>query len=246
MAESTTVARNDHPVNKKRGIIGKSIDNVFKVIGLLLFSALVSIIIEWIGMSFYYPDEGYHHAENMLNREIGYLGSAMEGDSINGEAIKSANNNVNDVVSFLFIDSGIVDTLVAAKTINPEDGTFTRNAKLLIADYYDYLMAAIFIMTMFFVRLSILILSMPAFILFGIVGLSDGLMQRDLRRWCGGNESGYIYHWAKRFALPVLVITWIIYLAIPNSIHPNFIITPFAVLFGLVLMVMSSKFKKYL
>ena len=101
-------------------------------------------------------------------------------------------------------------------------------------------------MTMFFVRLSILILSMPAFILFGIVGVSDGLMQRDLRRWCGGNESGYIYHWAKRFALPVLVITWVIYLAIPSSIHPNFIITPFAVMFGLVLMVMSSKFKKYL
>ena len=245
MAETTTVARNDHPV-KKRGVISKTIDNFFKVLGLLIFSALISIIIEWIGMTFYYPDEGYHHAQSMLEREIGYLGSALEGDSLNGEAIETASNHVNDTVTFLFIDSGLVDTLVSAKTPAPGDGTIMRNAKLVVAEYYDYLMSAIFIMTMFFVRLSILVLSMPAFLLFGIVGLSDGLMQRDLRRWCGGNESGYIYHWAKRFALPVLVITWVIYLAIPNSIHPNFIITPFAVLFGLVLMVMSSKFKKYL
>ena len=245
MAESTTVARNDHPV-KKRGVISKTFDNIFKVFGLLLFSALISIIIEWVGMTFYYPEEGYQHAQNMLEREIGYLGSALEGDNLNDDAIKTASSHVNDTVTFLFIDSGLVDALVSAKTVGPDDGTIMRNVKMVVAAYYDYLMSAVFIITMFFVRLSILILSMPAFVLFGIVGLSDGLMQRDLRRWCGGNESGYIYHWAKRFALPVLVITWVIYLAIPNSIHPNFIITPFAVLFGLVLMVMSSKFKKYL
>jgi integrating conjugative element membrane protein (TIGR03747 family) len=245
MAETTTVARNDHPV-KKRGVISKTFDNIFKVFGLLIFSALISIIIEWIGMTFYYPDEGYQHAQNMLEREIGYLGSALESDRLNGDAIETAGDHVNDTVSFLFIDSGLLDALVSAKTPAPGDSTIIRYAKLVVGDYYDYLVSAMFIMTMFFVRLSILILSMPAFLLFGIVGLSDGLMQRDLRRWCGGNESGYIYHWAKRFALPVLVITWVIYLAIPSSIHPNFIITPFAVLFGLVLMVMSSKFKKYL
>ncbi|PCJ88266.1 MAG: TIGR03747 family integrating conjugative element membrane protein [Thiotrichaceae bacterium] len=245
MAETTTVARNDHPV-KKRGVISKTFDNIFKVFGLLIFSALISIIIEWIGMTFYYPDEGYQHAQNMLEREIGYLGNALESDRLNGDAIETAGDYVNDTVSFLFIDSGLLDALVSAKTPTAGDSTIMRYAKLVVGEYYDYLISAMFIMTMFFVRLSILILSMPAFLLFGIVGLSDGLMQRDLRRWCGGNESGYIYHWAKRFALPVLVITWVIYLAIPSSIHPNFIITPFAVMFGLVLMVMSSKFKKYL
>lgn len=241
-----TVASSDHPVNKKRGMISKSIDNIFKVIGLLLFSALVSVIIEWLGMAFYYSEEGYKHAENMLNREIGYLGSALKEEGLNSDVITMASNHIDSTVSFLFIDSGLVELLAAAKTIDPADGAIKQYVKLAIAEYYDYLMAAIYVLTIFFVRLSILILSMPAFVLFGIVGLADGLMQRDLRRWCGGNESGYIYHWAKRFALPVLVITWVIYLAIPSSIHPNFIITPFAVLFGLVLMVMSSKFKKYL
>lgn len=247
MAE-TTVARAEHPVAKK-GFIGKTMDLIFKIIGLLLFSALMSIIIEWIGMLFFYPEQGYtgyEHAEEIMRKEISYLGSSLDGDSINGEAVQAASGKVTDVVNFLFIDSGIVDMLSAARTPDVNDGKFVRVVKGLIAEYYIYFMAAIYILIMFLIRLSILILSIPAFMLFGLVGVSDGLMQRDLRRWCGGNESGYIYHWAKRFAIPVLILAWVIYLAIPNSIHPNFIITPFAVLFGLVLMVMTSKFKKYL
>ena len=247
MAESS-VARAEHPVAKK-GFVGKTLDMFFKVIGLLIFSALMSIIIEWIGMTFFYAEQGYtgyEHAELMMRKEIGYLGNSLEADSLNGEAVQKASSTANDVVHFLFIDSGLVDNLTAAKTPSPTDGKFIRLVKGLIAEYYNYFMAAIYILIMFFIRLSVLVLSMPAFILFGLVGVSDGLMQRDLRRWCGGNESGYVYHWAKRFAMPVLVMAWVIYLSIPNSIHPNFIITPFAVLFGLVLMVMTSKFKKYL
>jgi integrating conjugative element membrane protein (TIGR03747 family) len=247
MAESS-VARAEHPVAKK-GFIGKTLDLIFKVIGLLLFSALMSIIIEWIGMVFFYSEQGYtgyEHAEEMMRKEISYLGSSLDGDSLNGEAVQAASGKVTDVVNFLFIDSGIVDMLTSAKTPDANDGKFVRLVKGLIAEYYNYFMAAIYILIMFLIRLSILVLSIPAFLLFGLVGVSDGLMQRDLRRWCGGNESGYIYHWAKRFAMPVLIMAWVIYLAIPNSIHPNFIITPFAVLFGLVLMVMTSKFKKYL
>ena len=247
MAESS-VARAEHPVAKK-GFIGKTLDLIFKVIGLLLFSALMSIIIEWIGMVFFYPEQGYtgyEHAEEMMRKEISYLGSSLDGDSLNGEAVQAASGKVTDVVNFLFIDSGIVDMLTSAKTPDANDGKFVRLVKGLIAEYYNYFMAAIYILIMFLIRLSILVLSIPAFFLFGLVGVSDGLMQRDLRRWCGGNESGYIYHWAKRFAMPILIVAWVIYLAIPSSIHPNFIITPFAVLFGLVLMVMTSKFKKYL
>lgn len=241
----TSVAKAEHPV-AKRGLIGKTFDLIFKILGLLFLSALMSIIIEWVGMTVFYPEQGYRHAEGMMQKEISYISSSIDGDDLNGNVVEAAGNKISELVNFLFIDSGIIDSLASARKPNPNDGWFKRNAKGFVTDFYDYFMAAIYILIMFFIRLSILFLSLPAFILFGVVGVSDGLMQRDLRRWCGGNESGYIYHWAKRFAFPVLVISWIVYLAIPNSIHPNFIITPFAVLFGLVLMVMTSKFKKYL
>jgi integrating conjugative element membrane protein (TIGR03747 family) len=244
MAEQS-VQRNDHPVARK-GFIGKTLDLVFKIIGLLLFSAVMSVVIEWIGISFFYPELGYTHSEQMMKQEMGYLSSSLDGDDLNREAINNASGRLNDVVTFLFIDSGLIDLLTAAKTPAPGDNRFIVFVKQVAADYYNYFMSAIYVLIMFLIRLSILVLSIPVFIMFGLVGVADGLMQRDLRRWCGGTESGYIYHWAKKFAFPVLVVSWMAYLSIPCSIHPNFIVTPFAVLYGLVLMVMTSKFKKYL
>lgn len=244
MAETST-NNSSHPT-KKRGVIGKSIDFIFKILGVLVFSALISILIEWIGMTFFYPDEGYRHAEEMMHQELGYLGASVDGDKTNSRAVAHASEWITDFVDVAFVNSGVLEGLQSVKTIEPNDGKIIRVIKGLLAEYHPYLMAAVFITIMFMVRLSILVLSIPAFVMFGVVGLTDGLMQRDLRRWCGGNESGFIYHWAKKFALPVLVIAWILYLAIPNSVHPNLIITPFAVLFGLVIMVMASKFKKYL
>ena len=47
---------------------------------------------------------------------------------------------------------------------------------------------------LFSVRLAILTLAMPVFLLFSLVALVDGLVQRDLRRWGGGRESSFVYH----------------------------------------------------
>ncbi len=232
--------------SKPQGFIGKTFAFIMKVIGLLILSAILSIIIEWIGITVYYPEEGYKHSERMMMQEIEYLNSSLVHDSINEGAINKASNYISDLVDFLFINSGVVEKITRARTKTTDDGKFMGFFKGLINEYYNYFMSAIYILVMFFIRLSILILSMPTFVLFGLVGVADGLMQRDLRRWGGGNESAYIYHWAKQFSFPALVGAWVVYLSIPNSIHPNYIITPFAVLFGLVLLVMTSKFKKYL
>ena len=244
MAESKN-DRVDQPT-KKKGFFGKTLDLIFRIIGLLIFSAVISIIIEWIGMVFFYPEEGYQHAQLMMKKEIGYLGASLDTDQSNTDAVKKASSIISQTVNFIFIDSGLFDFIGRAKTVTENDGEFMSVFKGLFAEYYNFALAAIYIFVMFLVRLSILVLSLPAFILFAAVGFSDGLMQRDLRRWCGGNESGFIYHWAKKFSIPILFAAWVIYLAIPASIHPNYIITPFSVLFGLVVMVMASKFKKYL
>ena len=98
----------------------------------------------------------------------------------------------------------------------------------------------------FSVRLAVLALAMPVFVMFTMVAIVDGLVKRDLRRWGGGRESSFVYHWAKRSALPLLVLTWVIYLALPFSLHPSLVVLPFATLFALSVAVTASTFKKYL
>lgn len=80
--------------------------------------------------------------------------------------------------------------------------------------------AAMTITQVFEVRLAVLILAFPAFILLSLLGLVDGLVQRDIRRWSGGRESSFIYHWAKKIVLPSLILPWIIYLAMPSVFIP--------------------------
>jgi integrating conjugative element membrane protein (TIGR03747 family) len=98
----------------------------------------------------------------------------------------------------------------------------------------------------FAVRLAILTLATPVFGLFTLVALVDGLVRRDLRRWGGGRESSFVYHYAKKAALPLIVTAWVLYLALPVSLHPSWIILPFALVFGFAVTITASTFKKYL
>ena len=44
----------------------------------------------------------------------------------------------------------------------------------------------------------------------------------------------------------LLVLTWVVYLALPFSLHPSFVILPFATLFAFSVAVTAGTFKKYL
>ena len=71
-------------------------------------------------------------------------------------------------------------------------------------------------------------------------------MRRDLRRWGGGRESSFVYHYAKQSVLPLVALAWAVYLALPFSLHPSVIVLPFAALFALSVSIMAGTFKKYL
>ena len=125
--------------------------------------------------------------------------------------------------------------------MKPDDHQVVVALKGFHAGIKDYAIAMVYTLMTFIVRVSILTLSLPLVFMFGLVGFVDGLMKRDIRRFTGGHESSFVYHIAKGFSMPLLILGWIVYLAMPVSVHPNYIITPFAVLFAF-----ASTFKKYL
>ena len=59
-------------------------------------------------------------------------------------------------------------------------------------------------------------------------------------------ESGFIYHRAKASLMPLAVLPWITYLALPISVHPLLILLPSAALLGLAVSLTAGSFKKYL
>ena len=228
------------------GFFIKSFHLVCKILGLLVMSALVSVLIEWIGMSFFYPEQGYHHAYRMMRQEAHYLTEAVTREpQLPGQRalISALVASLQEWLSVARTSQLLVDAMTQQASRAP---LMRQIMSHWLTAYFHYVMAAVFILILLVIRLLILVLSLPTFILFGLVGVVEGLMQRDLRRWCGGNESGFVYHWAKRWVQPVLFGCWMIYLMLPFSVHPNLVIIPFALLFGITLSVMTSRFKKYL
>ena len=128
----------------------------------------------------------------------------------------------------------------------PEEGRLRAVLRSTYAKAADYVIAAMTVTQVFAVRLAVLTLATPVFALLGLVALVDGLVQRDLRRWCGGRESSFVYHHAKKAILSALILAWIVYLGMPTSVHPNYVILPFAVMFAAAMAVTAGSFKKYL
>ena len=101
------------------------------------------------------------------------------------------------------------------------------------------------ILLLLLVRLSIVACALPAFFLIALVAFVDGLTERDIRRWCGGLESSWIYHFAKPWIIPVFIFGAAIYLTLPVSVNPVLVFAPAMAVTGLAVYIASSKFKLY-
>ena len=195
----------------------------------LCASLLFSIVIEWIGMVWFWPEEGAQHSYDLLRAELAHLngGDARPVLGIDAKAI--VERNATWTYETVWQRSGAI-------------GVIDR----LNGQVQEFAVALVNITLVFTTRVSILALSMPTFAVFGLVGLADGLIERDLRRWGGGRESGYVFHLAVRYIKPALIGAWVVYLSLPVSVSPFLVVVPFAVLFALAARISAASFKKYL
>ncbi|MCB1902682.1 MAG: TIGR03747 family integrating conjugative element membrane protein [Gammaproteobacteria bacterium] len=231
----------------RQGLLSKTLTTLAQGVQWLLLALLFSILTEWAGMLWWWPEEGLQHSRSMLQAEIGYLDSDFRKSVVASNPAAFAKAVADKTYTVLFEFTGLVD-LIAWMSVPPapDEGDVKFWIHTLFQPVAEFVIAAMQVTLVFSVRLAILTLATPVFVLFSLVALVDGFAKRDLRRWGGGRESSFVYHWAKRSALPLLVLSWVIYLALPFSLHPTFIVLPFAVLFALSVAVTASTFKKYL
>ena len=213
----------------------------------LLVSLLFSVVIEWLGMMFWWEEQGLAHSRQMLRAELGYLGDDFQRSLLTSDPLRFAQNVSRHFHHVLFELTRFVDFI---EWVTPAPRAGEEGLRITLHHAYQpiaaFVISAMQMTQVFAVRLSILTLATPVFGLFAGVALVDGLVRRDLRRWGGGRESSFVYHYAKKAALPLVVIAWVLYLALPFSLHPSWVILPFSIGFGLAVTVTASTFKKYL
>jgi integrating conjugative element membrane protein (TIGR03747 family) len=237
--------------SRQQGFFASLVSLPLRMLGVLIGSLLLSIIIECVGMHLFWPEQGWRHAQGMLNYELNHLSSHFSRSAVVQDPGRTAHQLVEVTYEWIFVKSGLLDWMsqASARARAPSHSD-ARDARYYISQVYvwseSYLIAAAFTTLTFIVRLLVLVLTLPLFVLAAFVGLVDGLVRRDIRKFGAGRESGFVYHRAKASLMPLAILPWIIYLTLPISVHPLLVLLPSAALLGLAVNITAASFKKYL
>lgn len=124
-------------------------------------------------------------------------------------------------------------------------GTATRRG--LWATFQPDMVIAGYATILFGIKLGMVAIALVIFALVMISAGTDGLVQRYIRRACGGYESAAIYHRAKLYGwrmLPPLAAT--LFFCSPVSFDPVWIFFPTLLISALLIRLQLTYYKKYL
>jgi integrating conjugative element membrane protein (TIGR03747 family) len=217
----------------------------FALFGVLCGSLLLSVTIECIGVAFFWPEQGEGHAREMLEYELGQVSENFTQSLLVQAPGRTAREWSEKAYDWVFVQSGLADGLRERSARNPSP-SFRDHLRRAAGVARTYLIAAAYTVLVFLVRLLVLTLSLPLFLTAVFVGLTDGLVRRDVRRFGAGRESGFVYHRARAALMPLATLPWVIYLALPVSVHPLWILLPSAAAPGAATCIAAATFKKYL
>ncbi len=191
---------------------------------LVLVVDLLFVVLIW--------KDGAQHMAELLARERQLLG--LDLDSSAGRFVDSAVAVAHD---WVFVKTGLGDWLA------------TQRSGLLAAvinGLWVLVETAVLGLQLFAMRVAVLVLSVPLFVVVGATAVADGLYGWLMRRTRGGRESGFIYHRAKRAVPAFLLLVWVVYLIPPIPMDPRWIMPPFILAFAIALRLRVAFFKKHL
>lgn len=236
----------ERPESLLRTIIGLP----FQLAGVLFGSLLAAVIVEWLCLYFFWPEAGWQHAQEMLNYELGWLSQGLLHSVLVQEPGHTAKWIVGLIYEWLIVKTGLFDWMQGMSAVAQAGPRSEFDVRYLTAQgvstVQTYALAALFTILTFCVRTVVLVLTIPLFAMAAFTGLVDGLVRRDLRKFGAGRESSYLYHKARSTMLPLAILPWTLYLAIPISISPLLVLLPCAALLGVSVSITAASFKKYL
>ena len=240
----STTAPSQPPAQRHPGLIFGTVELCLGLLGLLFAALVCSIVLEFAGMLWFWPEQGWHHSHAMWQTELGWLSSHFKSSLLVQEPAQATATILEHLNDWVVVRSGWAQFDTQLKLLSREASLQGQFAQAYVV-LQDYLLAALFTVFTFVVRLAVLTLATPLFLLAVITGAVDGLMRRDLRKFGAGRESSFVYHRAKRTLPSLMVSPRVIYLSLPWPLNPNWVLLPCATLLGCMVAITAATFKKY-
>ncbi|HEF0058160.1 TPA: TIGR03747 family integrating conjugative element membrane protein [Citrobacter freundii] len=201
------------------------------LVGFCLGAWMLAIALEWLGDAFFWRNTCASHSEQVLQAAWQWWKNSAGAPVWLVEDLVLTSDTLQQWITSL------------VHSLNGQSGLFWAEAVTTVIRCA--LLSAGNVTLTFLLRLTILLQALPLFALTIIIGLIDGLVRRDLRRFGAGHESGFVYHHARRMISSSLIATGLMWLAVPIFLVPESVFIPAAAWIGLAVSITGGSFKKY-
>lgn len=219
----------------------------------LLMMVVGSILVEWIGINTVWRDQGVMHTVHMLETELGYLNDSLvrslpvATDVDLGQIIIGWVSAPFDWIGGKFgYDGNPVPRWLWQYNVPPSDDALVnagRWALIVWVAIVEHFRAAVMIVQIFLVRLTVVLLSAPLFIVLAYLAIVEGLTERERRKAGGAVVQAGLHHIARWFLQASLLLPIVFYLAWPVATDPVYTIFPCAIAFALFLRLAVATYK---
>lgn len=238
----------------------------FGLVSAAISAWIVGVLIEIGGTYTIWKNQGAGHARSLVEEDLGYIAAAPRSILV-GQTVPLSRQIVH-WVQWPYERFGILKWHAKAHPASLPNGgpatpqeagartqdksPFALKHKLKnITSGLGRVLSEWALITMYvamdvLLRMSIAVYALPAFVLACMMGMVDGLVRRDIRRWSGGRESSFVYHHAKRYTGWALTGGFGLYLTWPfGGFNPAYMVLVFTVLVAISLSTTVAAFKKY-
>lgn len=170
---------------------------------MVLVAALVSAVMELLGMLVgLWPLD---HSHKILSLETGWLNAPVR---LGPNPIETTISVLQTVNRLIFIDSGVMSLayFIGIPTIYIEAMSNSMQITAL--------------------RVLVIIYNLLPLAIMGALAVNDGLIEREIRKYCADIDHDLPFHVAYRWLLPVAPWLIILYLAAPFAVKPSHVFLP--------------------
>ncbi|MCX8982804.1 TIGR03747 family integrating conjugative element membrane protein [Citrobacter portucalensis] len=200
--------------------------------GFCLGAWMLAIVLEWLGEAFFWRNTCASHSEQVLQATWQWWQGSAGAPIWLVEDLALVSDKLQQGIAVLIASLNGQSGLLWTETVT----TVIRCALLSAGN----------VTLTFLLRLTILLQALPLLALTITIGLIDGLVRRDLRRFSADHESGFVYQHARRMIGSSLAATGIVWLAVPVFLAPVYVLMPGAVGIGIAVSVAAGAFKKHI
>lgn len=232
-----------HNINPFLNVLGSVFKTIFFVIG----TYFLAMILEWCGMHSWWQNESENRLSDRTQLEIQQIESSV-GVGFNRHWFRNTHEYVSKPFDRLLLP---LEKYLEAQQREFEDTATSVSAVVdavvqVQQHIHRHLTVATEVFRAWLFRLLTFIFGIVSVSPLLLVGLIDGLVRREIRRWSGGRESAWLFIFASKSLYPSIAVFLGIYVLWPWSLSFAWTNCAMGICTGCALSLALATFKKYL